>query len=300
MTMINEQWPYLLEPGLRGIFFSQMAALSQTAVRPVVYNIMTSSKAQEHFLGVGGLSDVKEYKGAIEYDDMEQLWKTTFTPKEWVKGIVVERKLVDDDQYSVINQRARFLAMAYVRTMEKHGASVFNNAFSGSYLGADGVSLCSASHPLSPTNASVKSNTGTSALSYQSVVDTRLDMRQFVDSRGELASIQPDLIIHGPELDEVANAIVNTGNKPYTGDYVDNFVRRTPLRSLSWDLITGKKWFMVDSQLMKEHLLWIDRVPVEFAVDPAGDYNLEAKYRGYGRWDYGWSDYRWVYGHNVS
>ena len=50
---ISEQWPYLLEPGLRKIFFSQMQALAARSVRPLLFNIMTSQKAQEHFLGAG-------------------------------------------------------------------------------------------------------------------------------------------------------------------------------------------------------------------------------------------------------
>jgi hypothetical protein len=46
-----------------------------------------------------------------------------------VKGIKIERKLVDDDQYSVINKRPQQLALVARRSREKHGASVFNNAF---------------------------------------------------------------------------------------------------------------------------------------------------------------------------
>lgn len=299
--MISEQWPYLLEPGLRRIFFNQIQALAARAVRSILFNVQGSSKAQEHLLGAGGMSDVPEFKGAIEYDDMEQLYKTTFTHKEWVKGIKIERKLVDDDQYSIINQRPRQLALAYTRTAEKHGASVFNNAFSSSYLGGDSVALCSASHPYSPGNASVQSNLSTSALSYDAVIQGRKDMRAVEDDRGELMPVVPDLILHPPELEDTANKIVNTANKPTTGDFEDNFVRRSNMRALSWDYLTdSNNWFMIDSQLMAECLYWFDRVPTEFAADPTGDFNLEARYRGYARWSYGWSDWRWVRGFQVT
>lgn len=298
---ISEQWPYLLEPGLRRIFFLQMQALAARSVRPILFNIMGSQKAQEHFLGAGGMGDVPEYKGAIEYDDIEELFKTTLTHKEWVKGFKVERKLVEDDQYNTINARPAQLAMAYERTKEKHAASVFNNAFSSAYVGGDGVALCSASHPYSPTNPGAQGNMGTSPLSYDAVIDTRKEMRAYEDDRGELMPVMPDLIVHPPELEDTANKIVNTANKPSTNEFEDNFVRRTNMRALSWDYLTdSNNWFLIDSAMAALHLLWIDRVATEFAVDPTGDYNLEAKYRGYARWSFGWSDWRWVYGHQVA
>jgi len=67
-----------------------------------------------------------------------------------------------------------------------------------------------------------------------------------------------------------------------------------------WDYLTDEEsWFVLDSGLAKMHLLWIDREPLEFAMDPASDFRLEARYRGYMRYSYGWSDWRGVYGHNV-
>lgn len=299
---ISEQWPQLLEPGLRSIFFTQMEALAARAVRPLIFNQLTSTKAVEHFLGAGGMGDVPEFQGSIEYDDLEQLYKTSLTHKEYVKGFKVARSLVADDQYNVINQKPRQLALAYDRTMEKHAASVFNNAFSSSYVGGDGVALCSASHPYSPGNAAaVQGNAGTSALSYDAVIATRKLMRAYEDDRGELFPVAPDLIVHPPEMEDTANKIVNTANKPGTADFEDNFVRRTNLKALSWDYLTdSNNWFMVDTALAKIHLLWIDREPLEFATDPTGDYRLEAAYRGYGRWSYGWSDWRFIYGHQVT
>jgi phage major head subunit gpT-like protein len=298
---ISEQWPYLLEPGLRRIFFNQTMALAARSVRPLIFNVMTSQKAQEHFLGAGGMGDVPEYKGTIEYDDLEQLYKTTLTFKQWVKGFKIERQLVDDDMYNIINARPAQLAIAYERTKEKHAASVFNNAFSSSYVGGDSVALCSASHPYSPGNSAVQSNLGTSALSYDTVIATRKLMRAFEDDRGELMPVVPDLIVHPPELEDTANKIVNTANKPSTGDFEDNFVRRSNMKAMSWDYLTdSNNWFLIDSAMAALHLLWIDRVATEFAADPTGDFNLEGRYRGYARWAYGWSDWRFVYGHSVT
>lgn len=304
---ISEQWAELLEPGLRSTFYLTFSELAAPSRIPMLFNVLGSTKASEHFLGVGGMSDWQEYKGALEYDDPEQGFKTTLTHAEYAKGFKVERKLVDDDQYNLINARPRQLAMSAARTREKHAASVFNNAFSTSYTGGDSQPLCeSAGHPYSPGNASTQTNEGSTPLSYDAVVETRRLMREFKDDRGEIVAINPSLILVPPELEETASKIVNTMQSgqpqiPESADFEDSLVGRLGIRYLMWDYLTdSNNWFMIDPALAGIHLLWINRVPLEFAMDPTSDFRLEARYRGYQRYSYGWSDWRWVYGHNVT
>lgn len=297
---ISEQWAQLLEPGLRAIFETQRTELAAQSRIPLLFNVNTSSKAQEHDLGAGGFADWQEYNGAIEYDDNEQLWKTTYTHVEFARGFQVERKLVDDDLYNIINRRPRGLAMSAVRKREKDAASVFNNAFSSSYTGGDGIALCG-SHPYSPSNASTQSNAGSTALSYASIVATRKLMRSFKDDRGELVMVNPDTIIVPPELEDTAYEETRSEQKPGTGNNDISYVNSLGLNIIVWDYLTdANNWFMVDSGLASLYLNWFDRVPLEFAMDPTSDFNLVAKYRGYMRYSYGWSDWRFVYGHAVS
>ena len=301
-TAISENWAELLEPGLRRIFFDAVDGVVATSRIPLLYNVLGSAKAQEHDLSVGGFGDFEEYEGAIEYDDNEQLFKTTYTHVEYVKGISVERKLVDDDLYNIINQRPRQLGIAAARTREKHGASTFINAFSSSFTGGDGKALCATDHPQSPSNSTNLSNKGTTALSYDAVVATRKLMREFVDSRGELVTVQPTLLLIPPELEDTANDIVATmSGRPGTANNSNNFVRDVGINYLVWDYLTDSNdWFMIDTGLASLYLNWFNRVPLEFAADPTSDFNLIARYRGYMRYSYGWSDWRWVYGHEVA
>lgn len=297
---ISEGWAELLEPGLRAIFESQRDALAAASRIPLLFNVQPSDKAQEHDLGMGGFGDWRAYDGTIEYDENEQLWKVTYTHEEFVRGFFVERRLVDDDQYNVISRRPRGLAMSAMRKREKDATSVFNNAFSSTYAGGDGVELCG-SHPYSPSNASTQSNAGTSPLSYAAVVETRRLMREYKDDRGELIPVNPKLIVHPPELEETASAIVNTMNKVDTADYHDSFVKRQGIQNLVWDYLTdANNWFMLDAELAKLFLMWFDHTTLEFAADPTGSYHLRARYRGYMRYSYGWSDWRMVYGHAVT
>lgn len=297
---ISENWAYLLEPGLRTIFFNQTEALAATSRVPMLFNVMNSTKANEYFLGAGGMSDWQEYDGKIIYDDMEQLYRTTLTHTEYVKGFKVERKLVDDDLYNLITPRPAALALSAARTKEKHAASIFNNAFSGSYTGGDGKALCASDHPLAPLGGGTGDNSGTTALSYDAVVETRRLMREFKDDRGELMAINPDTLLVPPELEETAFAIMRTMNKVDITDYHANFVQSQVKNLIVWDYLTdADNWFMLDSGMAKMHLLWLNRTELEFAMDPTSDFRLEARFRGYQRYSYGWSDWRFCYGHTV-
>ncbi len=298
---ITEQWAQLLEPGLRAIFEKQRTALAAESRLPALFNMQSSSKAQEHDLSVGAFGTWDEYEGLINYDDNEQGFKTTYTPVEYTKGFKVERKLVDDDLYNVINKRPAGLARSAVLTREEHGASVFNNAFSSSYVGGDSVELCGA-HPYSPSNASTQSNAGSTALSYEAVVATRKLMRAFTDDRGNLVQINPSLILVPPELEDTANDIVETmSGAPGTADNSNNFVRGVGISYLVWDYLTdANNWFLLDTGLANMYSNWFDRVPLEFAMDPTSDFSLEARFRGYMRYSYGWSDWPWIYGHEVA
>ncbi|MBK7181397.1 MAG: hypothetical protein IPH82_30175 [Chloroflexi bacterium] len=90
-------------------------------------------------------------------------------------------------------------------------------------------------------------------------------------------------------------------NKPGTANNDGNFVRSKGFNVVVWDYLTdSNNWFMTDSRLAGLFLNWFNRVDMEFAMDPTSDFNLIAKYRGYMRYSYGWSDWRWVYGHAVA
>jgi len=68
-----------------------------------LYGVESSGKAVEYDLGIGGLGDLEEFTGTIPYGDFSQQYRTSYTHKEWVKGIKIERKLVDKLSLSTLN-----------------------------------------------------------------------------------------------------------------------------------------------------------------------------------------------------
>jgi phage major head subunit gpT-like protein len=296
-VIASENFGYLLDPGLRKIFVDEYA-LPEGQIDNL-FGMEKSNKATEYDLGIGGMGDLAEFDGTIEYDDFRQQYRTSYTHKEWVKGIKIERKLVDDDLYSVINKRPMQLALVAKRTKEKHGASVFNNAFNTSvFSGGDTYSLCASGHTRVGTS-DTNSNTGSTALSATAVEATRLLMRGFTDETGNLLIARGDTLLVPPALEEAAWEIVNASGKMDTADNNPNF-NKGKYKIIVWDYLTdSNNWFMIDSRMAKMYLKWFNRIPVEFNKDKDFDTYI-AKWSVYTRYSYGFSDWTWIYGHEVA
>lgn len=297
MPLIQENFADLLEPGLRKVFAD--AFNRQPSMLPVLFNMQSSEKAVEHDLEMGDMADLEEFTGTIPYDDTGEGYRTDYEHVEYARGVKIQRKLVINDQYSVINRRPQALGLSSFRRRELDGASVFNNAFNSSITGGDGVSLCSTAHP-SRVGGTDQSNSGTDALTPTSVETARIAMTRFKSNRDNVISVMPDLLIVPIQLEETAYEIINSKGKVDTAQNNANF-HQGRYKLVVWNnyLTSATNWFMCDSELMKMFLLWFDREPVQFFKDRDFD-TLMAKYAAYAYYSFGWSDWRWIYGNQPA
>jgi len=254
---------------------------------------------------VGTFGDVPEFTGTISYDDVNQGYDSTLTHKEYATGFQVERKLFDDDQFGIMDGKPRGLSTAYQRTRQKHGASIFNNAFSldNTWLNhTEGVAMCSASHTTTAPGVSTSvgfSNRITAALSAVSVAAARIQMRGFRGDRGERISIQPDRLVYPINLYQVAFEIIESEGQPDSANNNKN-VHKGGYVGVDWEYISDTNdWWMIDSGMMKDSLTWVDRVKAEFGMVEDFD-TLIGKWRLYARYSLGWNDWRFILGSQVS
>ena len=296
-VIASENFGYLLDPGLRKIFMDENALPEGQTDN--LFGMEKSNKSVEYDLGIGGMGDLEEFDGNIPYDDFKQQYRVSYSHREWVKGIKIERKLVDDDLYSIINKRPAQLALVGKRTREKHGSSVFNNAFNTSvFAGGDGLALCAGAHTRVGTTTT-NSNVGSTALSATAVEATRLLMRALTDETDNLIISRIDTLLVPPALEEQAWEIVNATGKMDTADNNPNF-NKGKYKIIVWDYLTdSNNWFAMDSKMMKMYLKWFNRIPVEFNKDKDFDTYI-SKWSTYCRYSYGFSDWTWIYGHNVA
>lgn len=264
-----------------------------------VFGVESSSKAVEYDYGIGGIGDMEEFSGTIPYTDFSGQYRVSYTAKEWVKGMKIERKLVEDDQYSIINKRPQSLALSAKRTREKHASSIFNNAFNTTiFAGGDALALCASAHTRVGTS-STQSNTGTSALSAGSLATARLAMRGFMDDTDNLINATGDLLLVPPELEQTAWEITNSDKQVDTANNNANFFKGR-YKVVVWDYLSdSNNWFLIDSRYAKMFLKWFDRIGVEFNKDKDFDTYL-SKWSVYTRYSFGFSDWTFIYGGNVS
>ncbi len=253
---------------------------------------------------VGAYSDWGEFTGTVGYQDASQGYDTIATHVEFASGVQVERKLYDDDQYNIMDQRPAGLATAANRTRQKHGARMLNNAFSVDtyfYVNSEGVALCSNSHTTTSgaSTASGFDNLATTALSGTSLAAARIQMVQFRDDAANRISLMPDEIWIPPDLYETAYEIVASMGKVDTANNNRN-VHEGRYTIKEWNYLNDtNNWFLTDSAMRKMSCFWVDRVPVEFAFAEDLD-TIVAKWRGYMRYSNAHTDWRWVLGSQVS
>lgn len=288
-------------PIMRRAFFLQNDKITRMSPMKKFFSMETSENGSLELDGVGGLGLLEEYKGKLEYDKFGKYPKTTIDFPEYHKAFAIPRKLIDDDKSGAVQKQFSQLGGAAARTKDVHAASVFNNAFSSSHVGADGKALCATDHPLSEDNATPQSNKGTTALSQPAVIETIETMQGFTDDRNELIGVDPNILLVPRGLAAEAYVIKNSISVPGSANNDANYVASRPLEVVVWHRLTNQKnWFMLDGEESLLHLMWIDRVMEEVAYNPTSDFDLEVAARVYARWGYGWDYPFFIFGHEVQ
>lgn len=316
-VMIPENWPKLLLPGLRKIWHTRLRSREATYRASQIYTPQTSQRAFEEYQGIGevGSDGWNEFEKLrrVPYGGMEPGFPVQIRHKTFAKGLMVERELLEDNLYPdagiprSVNQRVEKLADSAAVFREKAAASVFVNAFTDSGLdqagfsvaGPDGVGLVSTAHPLSPSNSATQSNEFTLTLTGANLSTVKGAMQAWTDDKGDLVSVMPDTLLVPPALEDTARTINESSLKPGGGDNDIN-PHKGRWNIIVWPYLTDTNaWFVIDSVLKDEHLIWLDRVKPEFQGVEDFD-TIIAKYRGYQRFSYGWDTWQWIAGSNPS
>ena len=308
MPLTSGNFADLLRPPLVRAF--NLAMGRPPAMIDMLFKVENSTRYEEQYQGLGAQGLVPPFNGTVPYTDFDAGYRVDIRNYEFAQGLQIERRLVDDQQGSQITGRAQNMADAFGITQDADAANIFINGFTDSGTnrmgastnGADDVALLSAAHPYSPADTgTTQANEGTLALTIDNLDTTRQNMRNFTDDAGQLMGINPDTLLVPPELERTATQLVSERAiyEPGSAQFdVNIFSGR--FRPVVWNRLTdADAWFLIDSTLMKQHLIWQWRVRPEFAQ--ADDFDgLTAKYRGYMRYGIGWTDWRWIFGQNPS
>jgi len=241
----SQNFSNLMAPGIREAFFNSYDdTVKKESMVPILYRMAGSTRQNEYTLSISALADYDDFTatGQISYDDISEGYKATFTHNEWTKGIRIRRAAKDDEMYGVFDDLPAQRGIAAARTREKHGASVFTGAFSGT-SGPDSLSLCSTAHTSTVSGVANQSNSGTDTLSKTTVSSTRIAMKKFYGLNGERIGVKMDTLLVPMDKEEDAWEIIKTKGEPETADNNANF-HFGKYKLIVWDeLVTTADWF---------------------------------------------------------
>ena len=296
-VITSSSFAKLLWPGLNSIYGKEYADY------PVEWDKLfeknSSDRAYEEDLGLSsfGLASVKSEGAPIAYDSERQGFTSRYNHVVYALGFMITREIYEDDQYGKVGaQKAKALARSMRQTKEIVGANVYNRAFSGSYVGGDGVALISASHP-NVAGGVFSNQIGTAAdLSEAALEQAVIDIAGFRDDRGLLIAAKPEKLVIPYQLQFEAKRILGSDGRVGTDLNDPNVLKDMGIFSnviTNHYLTDADAWFILTS--VKDGLKYFERRGDQFEMD--NDFDTEnAKFKATARYSFGWSDPRGVYG----
>lgn len=280
----------------------------EESYREQMYNVVNSDRAYEEFYGIGGIGNIPNFNGTLQYLAPSPGYLDRIEPAEFAAGMEIERKFWNHNLSGKLRDYASMLKKASFRTKEESACSGYANlnsvAFSFMPLHEEGVAIASTAHTTKDTGVSTASgfsNLGTSALDEVSVEATRLLMRGFRGLNGKRLGINPDTLIIPDDLSKTANELNSTTTGLYSAEGTVN-VQKNRWKIITWSMLgdySTTNWIMADSRYIKEFAKWIVNVEDE----PANVIDFETKrikHSLYSSWGYGFIGWQAFYFHQVS
>jgi len=277
-----------------------MAYSEHSPEYPAIFAYNKSSRNFEEEVGITGfgLASVKSEGTSISYDTQYQGYIQRYTHITYGLGFIITREMVEDDLYDVVSKRrSRALAFSMRQTKEIVGANILNRAFSNSYVGPDGVELCSAVHP-NVSGGTWANELATAAdLSETSLEQACIDIGNLENDRGLKVAIRPLRLIIPIQLEFEAGRILKSTLQNDSANNAINVLKATGKFPggvhVNHYLTDTDAWFIItDSPDGMKHY---ERRADDFAAD--NDFDTEnAKFKATGRYSFGCTDRRGIFG----
>lgn len=302
-THVSENFGKLLYPGLRKVFFETYDEIPEQF--PKIFNVQTSSSATETDYGMGAFGDWEERTSEVStvaYAKIKEGGEVTYRHKAFTKGFMIGRELYDDEKYGQMKKMAKALARAGRAKVEKDAITVLTKGFKstpGAFTGRDEKELFHDAHTLVDSSKTC-SNIVEGPLSRETLKEGLKLMRTQLDEAGNLIQMKATKLIIPPALEDEARRILHSVQIDGTNNNDTNeYLKSAGLEIVVMDYLgeeaggSDTMWFLQDGSRHELNFFW--RVKPEFKNEEDFD-TFVAKYRGYMRYSYGFSDWRGMVG----
>ena len=291
-----------LLPGLNALFGLEYARYGEE--HKEIYETETSERSFEEETKLSGFSaaPVKGEGSAIAYDNAQEAWTTRYNHETIALGFSITEEAIEDNLYDSLAARyTKGLARAMAYTKQVKAAAVLNNGFSSSYLGGDGVSLFSASHPLVSGGTNANTPTTQADLNETSLESAVIQIAAWTDERGLLIAAKPKKLIVPPSLQFVATRLLETKLRVGTNNNDINALENNGSISegyvMNHFLTDVNAWFLTTD--VPNGMKHFERTPLQNSMD--GDFDTgNVRYKARERYSFGWSEPLGIWGSSGS
>ncbi len=301
---MNESQFLALEGNIRQVWDAFFKKPGRKDYIADVFNLMNIGDSQFTDYTLGAPGRMTPWAGTVAYDNFVKGFEKQYRPTKYSTGIQLDRDLYEDKSFQEIKNRVNNIAFGVYKTMLYESVALLNGAFGTDVTGPDGAGLCSSTHHLVDGDDH-QSNTFTYDLDYAGVDAIQQKMEGWKDDRGDQMLVPGDLVIAGPYYRVTCKQLFGSDKEAYTDENQDNAFKG--MKYIIHPLITGKKWFMANSDLLKNGQgmnFVMRRDPHNIERDgnaASGDFNTEKlSWKCVGRWTKGWTNWFCIAGSNPA
>ena len=298
MAISRAQLAKELEPGLNALFGMEYARYENQHAE--IFETESSDRAfEEEVLIVGfGNAAVKEEGQGVEFDSASEGFTSRYTHETVALAFALTEEAVEDNLYDRLGARyTKALARSMAHTKQVKAANVLNNAFNASFAGGDGVSLINTAHPLAFGGTLANRATTMSDLNETSLENALISISTFVDDRNMITALKGTKLIVPPQLQFVADRLLETPGRVSTADNDINAIRNMGLLPEGYAVnhfLTDNDAFFVLTDC-PDGFKHFERTPITTSME--GDFDTgNVRYKARERYSFGFSNPRCVFG----
>lgn len=297
MAMPRSNFAKQLEPGLNTLFGLEYKQYPEQWRK--CFDVNTSKKAfEEDVLLEGfGSAPIKAEGAAVSYETASEVWTARYNHDVVALAFSITEEAVEDGLYgSISNRYVKALARSMQHTKEITGANVYNRAFSSSYLGGDGLELCSTLHP--SRNGTWSNELATAAdLNETSLEQILINISDMKDDRGIPIAATGKTLIIPTALSFTAERLLASSLRTSSAENDVNAIKSLGMLPGGFEVIQRLSdpdaWFVKTD--VPDGLKMFQRRALKKGME--GDFETgNMRYKTSERYSFGWTNPRGLFG----
>jgi len=287
-----------LLPGLNALFGLEYQKYGEEHAEIFETESSDRSFEEETKLSGFGAAPVKNEGAAIAYDNAQEAWTARYNHETISMGFSITEEAIEDNLYDSLSSRyTKALARAMAYTKQVKAAAILNNAFNSSYTYGDGVELCSTAHPLVSGGTNSNEPAVSADLNETSLEAAIIQIAGWTDERGLLVAAKPRKLVVPPDLQFVADRLLETEGRVATADNDINAIRNMGAipqgYTVNHYLTDTDAWFLLTD--VPNGLKHFVRTPMSTSMDADFDTG-NSRYKARERYSFGVSDPLGIFG----